>query len=102
VLPLSCVWLCAATDGAKSSITTAFAVSNSSTLFTRHLPKSSSPHNTLTLPGTHILSHMSGMRQGTARTTFIVRTGPTHTRKRSAVVAIGVNRHGVGSDNSAR
>jgi hypothetical protein len=82
VLPLSCVWLCAVTDGAKSMITTALAVSNSSTFLTRNLPKSSLPHSTLTLPSTHILSHLSGMSQGTARTTFMVRSGPAHTRKR--------------------
>ncbi len=44
MLPLSCVWLCAVTAGAKSRITTALAVNNSNTFLKRHLPKDSLPH----------------------------------------------------------
>jgi hypothetical protein len=54
---LSCVWLCAVTDGAKSRITTALAVSNNNIFLTRHLPRDSLPHSALTLPSAHILSH---------------------------------------------
>jgi len=67
---LLCVWVCAVTDGAKSSITTTLAVSNTNIFLTRHLPKDSLPHSTVTLSSTHILNYLSGMSQGAARTTW--------------------------------